>query len=110
MSLYFPLTALVNNDTAYYFNITFNGKPLALTSYTIKAYQKASATATDASGVTYTVGAGITVINSPLGQVKLIIPHANVTTPGTQWWHLDLIDGAGGVYTCFYGALTVKSV
>ena len=110
MSLFLPLFALQNNDTAFYLNVTFNRKILDLTPYTVKAYQKASQTVTDASGTTYTVGAGLTIISAPLGQVKLVIPHANVPAAGAQWWHLDLIDGSGGVYTVFYGTLTVKAV
>lgn len=110
MSLQWPLLALQNNDSAFYFNITFNGNPLPLAPYTVKAYQKASSSASDASGITYTVGSGLTIINAPLGQVKLIIPHGNVTTAGIQWWHLDLIDASAGVYTVFYGPLTIKAI
>lgn len=109
MSLYFQLFALQNNDTAYYLDVTFNGKPLDLTPYTIRAYQKASATVSDGSGITYQVGSGITVINMALGKLKLVVPHANATTPGTQWWRLDIIDSGGAVYTVFYGTLTIKA-
>lgn len=110
MSLYFPLFALQNNDTAYYFDVTFNGKPLNLTAYTVKAYQKASASAADGTGITYLVGSGLTVTNAALGQVKFVIPHANVPTQGTYWWRLDIIDTNSAVYTVFYGTLTVKGV
>jgi hypothetical protein len=109
VSLQFPLFAIQGNDTAYYLNVTLNGKPLNLTLYTIKAYQKASATSTDASGTTYLVGSGLTVLNAALGQLRLIIPHANVATPGTQWWRLDIIDANSAVYTVFYGPLTIKA-
>ena len=110
MSVQIPLLALQNNDTAYYFKITFNGAILDLTPYTVKAYQKASQTALDSSGITYQVGSGITVTSAPLGQVKLIVPHANVTAPGVQWWHLDLIDVASSVFTVFYGPFTIKAI
>ena len=110
MSLYLPLFALQNNDTSYYFNITFNGKILNLTPYTVKAYQKSSAAALDSSGTTYTVGSGLTMISAALGQVKLVIPHGNVATPGIQWWRLDIIDGSSSVYTVMYGSLTIKAV
>jgi hypothetical protein len=110
MSLYQPIVALVNNDTTYNLNVTLNGKPLPLTGYTPKAYQKATATTPDASAIVYQVGSGLTVVNSNLGQLRLVIPHANLTTPGSQWWRLDLIDTNGGVYTVFYGTLTIKSV
>jgi hypothetical protein len=110
VSVYLPLMALQNNDTAFYFNVTFNDKILNLTPYTVKAFQKASANVTDASGITYMAGSGLTILSAPLGQVKLVIPHANVPVMGTQWWHLDLVDGSGGVYTVFYGALTIKAV
>ena len=110
MSTQVPLMALQGNDTAYYFDVTFNGDILDLTPYTVKVIQKASNAALDSSGTTYTVGAGITMINASLGQVKLVIPHANVTTAGTQWWRLDIVDGASNVFTVFYGALTIKAV
>lgn len=110
MSLYFPLLALTNNDTSFNLNVTFNQKPLSLTGYTIKAYQKATAATPDGSGILYQVGSGLTIVNASLGQLKLVIPHANVLTPGVQWWRLDLIDAGGLISTVFYGPLTIKSV
>lgn len=110
MSLYMPLLALTNNDATYKLNVMLNQKPLNLAGYTIKAYLKATAATPDASAITYTVGSGITVTNSVLGQLTLTIPHTNLTTPGVQWWRLDLTDGSGLVSSVFYGPLTIKSV
>jgi hypothetical protein len=110
MSMYLPLLALVNNDTTFKFTLKLNGSPLSLSTYTLKAYQKASATAADNTGTLYQVGTGLTIVNSALGQVNLTIPHANVPTPGTQWWRLDLVDGTGAVNTALYGPLTVKAI
>jgi hypothetical protein len=110
MSLYYPLTVLVGNDTNFYFDITFNGAILPLTLYTPKVIQKATAAALDSSGTTYGVGTGLTVVSAPLGQLKLTIPHANVGSPGVQWWRMDLVDGASDVFTVFYGPLTIKAV
>lgn len=110
MSLYYPILALTGNDTNYKLNITLNQKPLNLAGYTIKAYQKATATTPDASAIVYQVGSGITIVSSTLGQLILTIPHANVTTPGTQWWRLDITDGSGLISTVFYGPLTIKGV
>jgi hypothetical protein len=110
MSLYKPLLALANNDNTFKMSVTLNGAILPLTNYTPKAYQKAQASSLDSSGTLYQVGSGLTIVNSALGQINLTIPHGNVTTPGTQWWHLDLVDGSGNVSTVFYGPLTIKAV
>lgn len=110
MSLYFPLLALTGNDSNYNLNVTLNRSPLSLSGYTPKIYQKATAGTPDGSAIVYQVGSGITVVNSGLGQIRWTIPHANLATPGTQWWRLDITDGGGLVSTVFYGPLTVKSV
>jgi heme/copper-type cytochrome/quinol oxidase subunit 1 len=73
-------------------------------------YQKATAQSPDSGAIVYQVGSGITIVSSLLGQLNLIIPRANVPTPGTQWWRLDLVDGSGGVATALYGPMTVKAV
>lgn len=112
MSLYYPLMVLSNNDTNFYLSVTFNQAPMDLTNFTLKAYQKASATAPDSGATVYTVGAGLTVTNAKLGKVTLAIPHANVpegSATQTEWWRLDLIDGFNNVLTAFYGPLTIKA-
>jgi hypothetical protein len=110
MSLYMPLMALVNNDSTFKFSLKLNGAILPLTGYTPKIYQKATAATSDASAVVYQVGTGITIVSSALGQLNWTIPHANVLTPGTQWWRLDLIDGTGAISTALYGPLIIKAI
>lgn len=110
MSLQLPLTALTNNDNAYYLDVTFNGQPLNLTGYTPHLYVKASQTVADNTGTTYNIGAGLTWVQQSLGKLKFVLPHTATGTAGTQWWHLDIVDGSGIVTTVFYGPLTIKAV
>jgi hypothetical protein len=110
MSQYMALMALVNNDTTFKFSITLNGAPLSLSGYTPKVYQKATAQTADSGAIVYQVGTGLTVVNSALGQLNWTIPHANAATTGTQWWHLDLVDGGGNISSVFYGQLVFKAV
>jgi hypothetical protein len=109
MSQYMPLMVLANSDTAFNLSVTLNGAILPLTGYTPKVYQKATKDALDSSGILYQVGTGLTIVNSALGQLKLVIPHTNVTASGTQWWKLTLTDTNGGIFPVFYGPLTIKA-
>lgn len=109
MSQYLPLMVIANSDTAFSISVTLNGAILPLTGYTPKVYQKTTKDALDSGSITYLVGTGLTIVNSALGQIKLVIPHANVTTPGTQWWKMTLTNGAGEIFPVLYGPLTIKS-
>ena len=110
MSLQLPLTALTNNDNSYYLDVTFNGAPLNLTGYTPHLYVKASQTVADNTGTTYNIGSGLTWVTQTLGKLKFVLPRTAVTAAGTQWWHLDIVDGSGLVTTVFFGPLTVKAI
>jgi len=110
MSVQIPLVALQNNDNTYYLDVTFNGKPLDLTGYTPHAYVKATQTTPDGSATTYNIGSGLTWLTQTLGLLKFTIPHTAVTTPGTAWWRLDIVDGSGNVSTVFFGPVTIKAV
>lgn len=105
-----PLMTTVNSDKAFNFSLTLNGNILPLTGYTPKVYQKASQQADDGTAILYQVGTGLTIINSALGQLKLVIPHANVTVPGTQWWKLTLTDTNGSIFPVFFGPLAIKAI
>jgi hypothetical protein len=109
MSQYFPLMVLANSDTAFNLNVTLNGAILPLTGFTPKAYQKATKDALDSGATLYQVGSGLTIVSSALGQLKLVIPHANVTTSGVQWWKLTLTDTNNAIFVVFYGPLTIKA-
>ena len=110
MSTNQALTALRGNDTTWQLQAFLNGMPLNLSGYTLKCYVKASSTATDASGTTYTAGSGITVVNSGQGIINFTVPATALTTPGTQWWHWDITDGSNNNSTVMYGPLTILAV
>lgn len=109
MSLYWPLSALQNNDANFYITVTLNNETLNLTNFVPKVYQKATQNTPDGSATVYQVGSGLTWITQTLGKLKLTLPHANLTTAGAQWWRLDLTDTSGNVFTALYGPLTIKA-
>lgn len=110
MSLYWPLAALQNNDAIFNITVTLNNQTLDLTSYTPKAYLKATQQTPDGSATLFQVGSGIAWSNQKLGRLTLTVPHASLTTAGTMWWHLDVIDGNSNVFTALYGPFTIKAV
>ena len=109
MSQWQDLTVIENNDVVFTLNLAFNGKPFDATNYTLDLVLKASQTATDASGITFTSGAGLTVVNAKLGQVTWTLSHANTATPGQQWWRIDAVDGSSDRTTLMFGHLTVMA-
>jgi len=109
VSLFIPLAVTAGNDENFYIDLTLNGKPVSLANLTPVVVRKASATADDGTGTTYTIGSGITILDSGLGKVKLTIPHAGLAAPGTEWWRCDLVDGLGTVVTALYGPLYIKA-
>jgi hypothetical protein len=110
MSLQIPISALSNETSVSYLDVTFNGSALDLTDYTPLVVKKASATVADSSGTTYTIGAGLSWVNQQLGKLKLTIPAADIPAAGSFWWRLDIVDATNAPYTVMYGAFTVKAV
>lgn len=110
MSAWQNLSAEQNNDITFTLNLTYNGAPFSTTGYTLTVYLKATETTADGSAVTFTSGAGLTIVNAALGIVTWKLPHANTTTPGNQWWRIDAVDGSSNRTTLIIGTLTVRAV
>ena len=100
-------TAVVNNDSVYAVQVTYNGSPLNLTGYTLKAYLKASRLTPDSEAVLFQSGSGITITSAALGELNLDIPHADLPSPTFQWYRIDVIDSSGNITTAIYGNLSV---
>ena len=108
MSVQQNLTAVAGNDLKYHVQITLNGEQLDLTAYTPLAVLKASATATDASGTTYTIGSGLTYTYQTFGQFDWVIAHAQTTPSGVMWYRIDVDSGGGStLVTALYGTMTL---
>lgn len=85
------------------------GAPLDLSTVTsVTAYLKRDATEPDATGKTYTVGAGLTVTSSPQGLLSWFIPRADVGA--NRWYHIDVLDNSNHVETAVYGRLIIQDV
>lgn len=110
MSTWNDLSALVNNDPSYDFELIYNGAPFDYTNYTLKLYVKATRDTLDSTATVYTVGSGLAATNVKLGKVTWSPPHADLTTPGANWYHLDAIDGTGKDTTFFLGNFTIVAV
>jgi hypothetical protein len=80
-------------------------KPYNLTGLTVSLVIKASATATDGSGTTYSC----TVTSAAEGLVSVTIPGSQNATAGEFWWRLDVIDGSGNHVTAVEGTWTVTA-
>lgn len=110
MSVQQNLIAIAGNDLKWHIQITLNGEPLDLTPYSPLAVLKASSTATDASGTTYTIGAGLTYTYQTFGQFDWVIPHANTTPAGQMWYRIDVDSGGGTtLVTALYGTFTLTA-
>jgi len=107
MSLQLPLSGVVHNDLAYDFQLTYNRILLNLTGYTVRVVLKPSATAADASGITYEAGTGLTITSAAEGEFTWDIPAADVPAAGAMWYRADVIDGLAHVATALYGPLTL---
>jgi hypothetical protein len=103
MGVQLDQAAIVGNDTVYQMQILYNGVPLNLAGYTLKAYLKATRLTPDADAVVYQSGSGITITSAALGQFTLTVPHANLPNPSTLWYRVDVIDGSGNITTAIYG-------
>ena len=110
MALMINLSGYENNDSTFYLQVLYSEMPLSLSGYTPKLFVKASPTATDASGTTYTVGSGLTITNLSQGMITFVLPHTAATTAGTQWWRLDVVDSNSNVTTVMFGNLYILPV
>jgi len=113
MSTMINLSTLQGNDTKILLTVTqqplANVIPVVLTGLTLKFVLKAAQTATDASGTSYMVGTGITVINAALGQLSVSLPASALSVAGAVWWRLDITAG-GLVGTALFGNLAILPV
>lgn len=104
-----------NNDEAVKVVITTNvptaGTALDLTSMTLEAYVKPTASTADTDPAVWkgTISGGaITVTDAPNGKATISIPASAVTlTQG--WWRCDVLSG-GLRKTAVYGALSVVNL
>lgn len=109
MTQWQDLSVIENNDVTFSLDLTYNGAAFNTGNYALSLVLKASETATDVSGTTFTVGSGLTIVNAALGQVTWTLPHANTAVPGQQWWRIDAVDGAGDRTTLMFGHLNVMA-
>jgi hypothetical protein len=100
------LSAVAGNDLKYHVAITLAGETLDLTLYTPLAVLKASATATDGSGITFGIGSGLTYTYQTFGRFDWVIPHADTTPSGQMWYRID-IDNGSTLVTAMYGTVTL---
>lgn len=109
MTQWQDLTVIENNDVVFSLTLTFNNAPFNPTNYVLSLVLKPSETSADNTGVTFTVGSGLSIVNAALGQVNWTLPHANTGTPGQQWWRIDAVDASSNRTTLMFGHLTVMA-
>lgn len=110
MTVWQDLEAPQNNDVTYPLTLTLNGSVFNPTGSTLTLFLKASQTALDSTATTFTVGAGLTIVNAALGTITWKAPHANTATPGQQWWRLDAVDASGNRTSLMMGNFIVQAV
>lgn len=103
------IAGVAGDDLAFSFALIYNGAPLNLGSYTPFVVVKASAKATDASGVTYAVSSGIQITKALRGKFTLSIPRASTGAAGTTWYRCFVTDPSGNVATAMLGSFTLAS-
>lgn len=106
MTLRIDLEGVVNNDLLYFLQATYKGVPFDLTGVTASIVAKASATALDNTGTTYTTSNGLTILTPKVGKFSWAVPRASNTVAGTTWWRCDL-NVAGDIATCFEGQFII---
>jgi hypothetical protein len=102
------ISGTVNNDLGFVVSLTYNFAPISLATYTPTVIVKPSQASPDSAGAVYNLGAGLTVLSSPAGRVQLQIPRAACTTPGTQWYRIDVTNGVG-LWTAVCGSFTLMA-
>jgi hypothetical protein len=112
MSLREDLSGIVGNDLAFNLvlpSLADNTVPANLTGCTVNFIVKASQTALDSTGVTYSSPASGVVIGLPLlGQIAVAIPHFSNLVAGTFWYRADIVS-SGSVYSALYGSFFIAA-
>jgi hypothetical protein len=103
MSMEIDLTAVVNDDLLFNGQARYNGAVFNLTGMTLVAVLKASKTASDGSGTTFTPA----IATGTQGLFTWTIPRGDNTTTGTFWYHI-YVEDAGDNATIFFGTFTVN--
>ena len=75
------------------------GEPFSLAAFSLSMVVKASASATDASGTTYTPS----ITSATAGMASLTIPGSGNAAAGTFWYRLDVVDGSSNHVTAAQG-------
>ncbi|HEY2090128.1 MAG TPA: hypothetical protein VGH54_29420 [Mycobacterium sp.] len=97
---------IAGDDLQFAAALTYQGSPLNLGSVTsVTAVLKQTAVAADASGVTYTVGHGLTVTNCAGGQLTWNVPRADVGA--NRWYRIFVTDTSARDGTALAGRLTL---
>lgn len=107
------LTVIQGNDVTVDLEVTREDcvTPQDLTGLTPEMLFKPYAVSADtAATAVLGPGTGLTVTDPGNGKLTAFLPRAMLTTAGTSWWRLDLIDDAGDHTTCMYGHLVIVSV
>jgi hypothetical protein len=103
------IVGTTTGSLSYSLALSYEGSPLDLSTVdTVNAYIKPSPTSLDSAGHQYTIGSGITVSNSPLGEVTWVIPAADVGSNG--WYRVDVVDTLGNPNPAVYGKLIIVPV
>lgn len=109
MSVWQDLSVIENNDVLFTLDLTLDGSPLDITTYTPSIVLKATETSDDNTGTTFTTSNGLTVVSARLGKMTWALPHANTGTAGKQWWRCDVVDTSSNRTTMMMGNLLVTS-
>jgi hypothetical protein len=80
-------------------------EPYPLTGLTLEFVIKPSASSDDGAGTTYTP----TITDADQGLATLTIPGSQNASPGTFWYRLDVVDGAGNHVTALQGNWVVTA-
>lgn len=103
------IVGTTQGNLSYELAFSYQGSPLDLSTIsTVNAYIKPSATSLDSAGHHYSIGTGITVTNSPLGEATWVIPAADVGS--NAWYRVDVVDTSGNPNPAVYGRLQVVPV
>lgn len=108
MSLRYDLSGVAGFDQSFPFELSYAGGPLNLTGYTVTLILKATATAPDALGTTYTEAGALTITSATQGQFTWVLPGADTalfSAPGSLWYRVDVTAGEGDPVPAMYGAL-----
>lgn len=109
-----PLEVIEGNDPVVTLTVTRDGEPVDLTGSTLNLYVKASASTADASALfTYSSGGGspkITITDATGGIASIAFAKADLATPGTYWYKVNVTFSTGKVETVIAGTFKVVNV